>query len=92
MILSHQLPRISWEQAKIFKTRKSKMLGSEWIQYMNKWFGKWDASHLLHDSMIHQLIPLRTRLVCNVNVLRLGKDVEAYVSHIILRGLHQTTK
>ena len=31
------------------KTHKCKVLCSSWMPDMEKWFGRWDATHLLHD-------------------------------------------
>ncbi|MCO5590826.1 hypothetical protein L7F22_044801 [Adiantum nelumboides] len=50
---SHQLPTIAWEASKkVQKTHKSKILSSGWMQDIKKWFGRWDALHLLHDASI----------------------------------------
>ena len=50
---SHRLPRIVWEASKkIQKTHKNKILGSGWMQDMEKWFDRWDATHLLHDASL----------------------------------------
>ena len=47
----HRLPRFAWEASKkIQKTHKSKILCSSWMQDMEKWFGRWDATHLIHDA------------------------------------------
>ena len=46
---SHRLPRIAWEASKKFqKMHKSKFLCSSLMQDMEKWFGRWDATHLLN--------------------------------------------
>ena len=46
----HLLPRIAWEaNKKIQKMHKSKILCSSWMQDMEKWFGRCDGTHLLHD-------------------------------------------
>ena len=46
-------PRIAWEASKkIQKTHKSKILCSGWMQDLEKWFGRWDARHLLHDASL----------------------------------------
>ena len=37
---------------KMQKTHKTKILCSGWIQDMKKWFGGWDATHLLHDASL----------------------------------------
>ena len=37
---------------KIQKTHKSKMLCSGWMQDMEKWFGRWDVTHLLHNASL----------------------------------------
>ena len=51
--LSHRLPRIAWDASKkIQKTHKSKKLCSGWMQDMEKWFGRWDATHLIHDASL----------------------------------------
>ena len=47
---SHRHPRIAWEASK--KTHKSIILCSGWMQDMEKWFGRWDATHLLHDASL----------------------------------------
>ena len=31
---------------------KSKILCSDWMQDLEKWFGRWDATHLLHDASL----------------------------------------
>ena len=50
---SHQLSRNVWESSKkIQKTHKSKILCSVWMQDIEKWFGRWDARHLLHDASL----------------------------------------
>ena len=50
---SHRLPRIAWEASKkIQKTHKSKILCSGWMQDIEKWFRRWDATHLLHDASL----------------------------------------
>ena len=50
---SHRLPRIACEVRKnIQKMYKSKMLCSDWMQDLEKWFGRWDATHLLHDASL----------------------------------------
>ena len=50
---SHRLPRIAWEaRKKIQNTHKSKILCSGWMQDMEKWFRRWDATHLLHDASL----------------------------------------
>ena len=50
---SHQLPRIACEARKnIQKTHKSTILCSSWIQDMEKLFGWWHATHLLHDASL----------------------------------------
>ena len=42
---SHRLPRIAWGASKnIQKTHKRKKLSSGWMQYMEKWCGRWDAT------------------------------------------------
>ncbi|MCO5550705.1 hypothetical protein L7F22_004195 [Adiantum nelumboides] len=47
---SHRLPKITWEASKkVQKTHKSKILSSGWMQDIKKWFGRWDALHLLYD-------------------------------------------
>ena len=47
---SHRLPRIAWEaNKKIQKTHKRNILCSGWMQDLEKWLGRWDARHLLHD-------------------------------------------
>ena len=35
---------------KDLKDTKSKILCSSWMQHMEKWFGRWDATHLFHDA------------------------------------------
>ena len=46
-----ELPRIVWEASKkIQKTHKNKILCSRWMQDMETWFGRWDATHLFHDA------------------------------------------
>ena len=48
---SHWLPTIAWGASKkVQKTHKSKILSTRRMQDTNKWFGRWDASHLLHDA------------------------------------------
>ncbi|MCO5561969.1 hypothetical protein L7F22_015595 [Adiantum nelumboides] len=48
---SHRLPKIAWEASKkVQKTHKSKLLSSGWMQDIKKWFGRWDALHLLYDA------------------------------------------
>ena len=50
---SHQVPRIEWEaNKKIQKTDKSNMLCSDWMQDMEKWFGRLDTTFLLHDASL----------------------------------------
>ncbi|MCO5587893.1 hypothetical protein L7F22_041845 [Adiantum nelumboides] len=50
---SHRLPTIAWEASKkVQKTHKSKILSLGWMQDIKKWFGRWDALHLLHDASI----------------------------------------
>ena len=50
---SHRLPRIAWEASKkVQKMHKSKILSSGWMQDIKKWFGRWDALHLLHDASL----------------------------------------
>ena len=49
---SNQPPRITWEASKKIPKRKMKSLSPKMVQDMNKWFAKWDASHLLHDVLI----------------------------------------
>ena len=49
--LSHRLPRIAWEASKnIQKMDKSKIFYSGWMEGMEKWFGRWDGTHLIHDA------------------------------------------
>ena len=51
--LSHRLPKVEWEASmKIQKTYKSKILSSGWMQDIKKWFGRWDAEHLLDDASL----------------------------------------
>ena len=38
------------------KTHKSKILSSGWMQDMEKWFGRWDATHLLHDVSLDSFV------------------------------------
>ena len=45
---------------------------------ITKWFGRWDAAHLLHDASIS----LMNETICNANVSRYGKNVEAHTSYI----------
>ena len=53
----HQLTRIAWEASKkIQKKHKSKILCSGWMQDMEKWFGRWDATHLIHDGSLDSLV------------------------------------
>ena len=43
----------AWEtNKKIQKTHKSKILFLGWMQDMEKWFGRWDATRLLHDASL----------------------------------------
>ena len=50
---SHRLPRIVWEESKkIPKTHKSKFFCSSWMQDIEEWFGRWDATHLIHDASL----------------------------------------
>ena len=51
---SHRHPRIAWEASK--KTHKSIILCSGWMQDMEKWFGRWDATHLIHDASLDSSI------------------------------------
>ena len=54
---SHLLPRIAWEARKnIQKTHKSNIWCSGWMQDIEKWFGRWDARHLLHDASLDSLV------------------------------------
>ena len=54
---SHWLPRIAWEASKkIQKTHRSKMLCSSWMQDMEKCFGSWHATHLLHDASLDSFL------------------------------------
>ena len=81
----HRLPRIAWEASKkIQKTHKSKILCSGWMQDMEKWFGRWDATHLIHDASLDSSV--------NGNVSWHRRNVEAHASHIIAHMLHLTTK
>ena len=51
---SHQLPKIAWEASKnVQKTHQSKIACSSWMQAIEKWFGRWNAAHLLHDAAIN---------------------------------------
>ena len=53
----HRLPRVSWEASyKNQKTHKRKILSSGWMQDTKKWFGKWDAGHLLHDASLDPMV------------------------------------
>ena len=47
---SHGLPRMEWEASK--KTHKINILYFGWMQNMEKWFGRWDVTPLLHDVSI----------------------------------------
>ena len=50
---SDRLPKIAWAASKkIQKTHKSKILCSDWMEDINKWFKRWDAIHLLNDASI----------------------------------------
>ncbi|RYA37889.1 hypothetical protein DD603_24155, partial [Enterobacter cloacae complex sp. 2DZ2F2B] len=49
----HRLPRIAYEASqKVQKTCKSKILSSGWMLDIKKWFGRWDACHLVKDASI----------------------------------------
>ena len=41
------LLRMEWEASK--ETHKSKILGFDWMQHMEKWFGRWDTTPINHD-------------------------------------------
>lgn len=48
---SHRLPRIAYEASqKVQKTSKSKILSSGWMLDIKKWFGRWNACHLVEDA------------------------------------------
>ncbi|MCO5599235.1 hypothetical protein L7F22_053336 [Adiantum nelumboides] len=48
---SHWLPKIAWEASKkVQKMHKSKLLSLGWTQDIKKWFGRWDALHLLYGA------------------------------------------
>ena len=84
---SHRLPKIAWEASKkIQKMHKSKILCSGWMQDMKKWFGRWDATHLLHDASLDSFVN-EAFLQCQC----IMTYVEAHASHIILQMLHLTT-
>ena len=55
---SHRLPRIAWEVSKMIQNTcyKSKILYFNWMQDMEIWFGRWDATHLLHDTSLDSSI------------------------------------
>mgnify|MGYP000099513026 CR=1 FL=1 len=54
---SHRLPKIEWEASKMIQnTHKSNVLCSCWMQDMEKWFGRWDATHLLHDASLDSFV------------------------------------
>ena len=54
---SHRFPKIAWEASKkIQKTYKSKFFCSSWMQDMEKWFGRWDATDLIHDASLDSSI------------------------------------
>ena len=58
----HQLPRIAWNASKeIQKMHKSKFLCPGWMQDLGKWFGAWDATHLVHDTSL-DLRPFATTM------------------------------
>ena len=50
---SHWLPEIALEPSKkMQKAHNNKFLSSIWIHDIEKWFGWWDVTHLLHDASI----------------------------------------
>ena len=54
---SHRISKISREASKkIQRTYKSKFLCLGWMQDMEKWFGRWDATHLFHDASLDSFI------------------------------------
>ena len=47
----HWLPKIAYEASqKVQKTSKSKILSSGWMLDIKKWFGRWDACHLVENA------------------------------------------
>ena len=46
------------KQAKISKRRikANNFLYLGWMQYMENWFGWWDATHLFHDASLHSCV------------------------------------
>ena len=84
-----RLPRIPWEASKkIQKTHKRNFSCSSWMQDIEKWFGWWDARHLLHDASLESSV---NEAFCNAYVSWHGTNVEAHASHVILHMLHLTT-
>ena len=51
------LPHIDFQDLhgnkNIQKIHINNILYFHWMQYMEKWFGRWDATHLLHDTLIN---------------------------------------
>ena len=73
---SHSLPTIAWEARKnIQKTHRSKILCFGCMQYMEKQFGRWNATHLLHD-----LKDIKSKILCSGWIQdmekRFGRQIE----------------
>ena len=56
---------------------------------MKKWFGKWDASHLLHDALVGAFV--NEVFFAMQMYHNLGKAWR-HIFHIELQVLHQPTK
>ena len=70
------------------KTHKSKILCFGWMQDIEKWFRRWDATHLLHDASLDSLV--NEAFLQRQCIMRWDK-LKAHASHIILHMLHLTT-
>ena len=52
---------------------------SDWMQDMEKWFGRWDTTHLLHDKSLDSSV---NEFFLQFQCIMTWKNVEAHTSHI----------
>ena len=58
------------------------------MQDIEKWFGRWDATQLLHDTSLDFSM---NEAFLKRQCVMTWKNVEAHASHILLHVLHLTT-